>query len=263
MRPRADTRVALCRARSLAVMVYEVRGCGRNHVNIKRRGRGFAVRRPVRTVVKPRRRKSNTGPAGGSRHQQQQQLHRLPGPDARAKPRTAPPGKAPRKTRTSTSSTYEPTATRREALLQYEITFAISRATTEARLGHEVPLTARRARREYMEDAPAEPIGGSIRKTPQRLLGVHLPRLVAANRRIGGEGIKSYLILNLYKQRGGQRGSSKGAGRRPAQQLQTTTTQSQHFAGVQRVPGGSHPIQKINNLGYRRIRSHTAAERVC
>ena len=109
--------------------------------------------------------------------------------------------------------------------------------------------------KEYMEDAPVETIKGSIRKTPRRLLDVHLPRLVAENRQIGGR--QHTLTI------GRRRGSSKGAGQAAstAPTIKNKQQKQQLFVGAQRVPGGSQQKQ-TNNLGHRRI-GHTLPPKGC
>jgi len=174
-RPRTRARVALCRARSLAVMVCEVRGCGRNHVNQKRRGR---VQRDINiqhNVAAPsgpssmlRRRKYNKARAGRDDERQISKL-RLPARTRGNAPATAPPMASSQdkniielNLRTYRDPPRSPPP--------FQINFAFSRTTTKARTDTESPLNVRRARREYTEDAPAEPIGRSIWKTPCRLL---------------------------------------------------------------------------------------------
>ena len=149
-------------------MGYKVRGCGRNHVNIKRLGRGYVVCRPVRTVVTLRRRKYNKARAGRDDERQISKL-RLPARTRGNAPATAPPMASSQdkniielNLRTYRDPPRSPPP--------FQINFAFSRTTTKARTDTESPLNVRRARREYTEDAPAEPIGRSIWKTPCRLL---------------------------------------------------------------------------------------------
>ena len=164
IRPRTVIRVARCRTRSLAVMGIQVRGCGRNHVNIKRRGRGCTVRRPVRTVVKPRRRKYKKAAGRAQEISTAEAAHHLPGPGA------SKYGTAPRKQTRTSSPKNDPTPQATEKPSSISKQFAFSRTTTKTRTDTESPLNVRRARREYMEDAPAEPFSRSIWKTPCGML---------------------------------------------------------------------------------------------
>ena len=105
-------------------------------------------------------------------------------------------------------------------------------------------------RREYMEDAPT-----IAQRAPAKI-----GRTKPANK--GGGNQSPTSLENTTNNEADNAGVQRvlDGGQHSNCNLQYSP---EHFAGVQRVPGGSHPIQKTNNPGYRRIMSHTAAERVC